>query len=505
MNKFLLSLLLILSVSRVLCAESVELTTVLVAEGLSEPLFVTSPPGDTERLFVLEQNTARIKIIKNGEVLKTPFLDIGPLASEAAERGLLGLAFHPGYSENGLFFVNYTDNAGNTVIARYKVSDDPDIADPKSVMILLKVKQPVGNHNGGMLAFGPKDGYLYIGLGDGGGRFDPENRAQDGRDVLGKIHRIDVDRGTPFTVPKDNPFVGDPKVLDTVWALGLRNPWRFTFDSKNGDMYIGDVGQRSIEEISWQSGESKGGENYGWRCMEGNECTGHSGCKCDSPELTKPIHQYPHTKGNCSVTGGYVYRGSAIPELDGTYFFGDFCTASIWSFKWNGNKITDFKDRTAELTPRSGDKSINSITSFGQDARGEIYIVDQDGDIFKIEALKDHRPEPVRQQQADFTLLPLMPGKANYYNTFKATGASPGGEVTFIWGVGDGSSSADKLCPGLKIDMKKWRPVRSVTADTFGNASYSKFIGRRLSGITRKIQAIDIDSCTKSNMIEQTL
>ena len=387
--------MLLISVSTVLGAEAVELTAELVAEGLSDPLFVTSPPGDTERLFVLEQNTARIKIIKNGEVLETPFLNLGPLASKAGERGLLGLAFHPKYPDNGFFYVNYTDNSGDTVIARYSVSDNPDVADPGSVMIIGTFKQPFSNHNGGMLAFGPRDGYLYIGLGDGGSGYDPENRAQNGSDPLGKIHRIDVDSGTPFAVPKDNPFVDDPDVLDTVWALGLRNPWRFAFDPKNGDMYIGDVGQNSIEEISWQPGGSKGGENYGWRCMEGNECTGRSGCKCGSRKLTGPIHQYPHKNGKCSVTGGYVYRGSAIPELDGTYFFGDFCTANIWSFKWDGGKITEFQDRTAELTARSKDKSINGITSFGQGARGDIYIVDMDGDIYKITALKEARREPV--------------------------------------------------------------------------------------------------------------
>ena len=388
MNNFKIISALLLFLSIITNAGALELTTELVAEGLSDPLFVTSPPGDMERLFVLEQNTARIKIIKNGEVLPTPFLDIGSLTSKGGERGLLGLAFHPKYSENGFFYVNYTDNNGDTVIARYTVSDNPDIAAPDSVLLIGHVKQPFSNHNGGMLAFGPNDGYLYIGMGDGGAGNDPGNRAQNGLDPLGKIHRIDVDNGMPFTVPQDNPFVNDPNVLDSVWALGLRNPWRFTFDSKTGDMYIGDVGQNSVEEISWQSGKSKGGENYGWRCMEGSRCTGLSGCMCNSEKLTNHIHQYTHKKGKCSITGGYVYRGSDIPELQGTYFFGDFCTGNIWSFKWDGEKITELKDRTDELKPQNSDKSINNITSFGQDARGEIYIVDMDGDIYRITSLK---------------------------------------------------------------------------------------------------------------------
>lgn len=362
---------------------AVELTTELVAEGFKDPLFLTSPPGDNERLFVLEQNTGRIKIIKTGVVLDTPFLDIGRLASQGGERGLLGLAFHPNYSEYGFFFINYTDNKGDTVISRYKVSDNPDIADPKSSMVVTKADQPYSNHNGGMIAFGP-DGYLYIGHGDGGSADDPKNVSQDGQNPLGKMLRIDVDGDEPYSVPEDNPFVNDPDTLNTIWATGLRNPWRFSFDSKTGDIYIADVGQYNIEEISFQPAGSKGGENYGWRCMEGDRCTGLDGCVCNSPELTGPIHQYKHKNGNCSITGGYVYRGSDIPELDGTYFFGDFCTGNIWSFKWDGQKMTEFKERNEDLRPEQKGKSINFITSFGQDASGELYILDKGGEIFKI-------------------------------------------------------------------------------------------------------------------------
>lgn len=375
-------LILLLSMEK---AFSVELTTELVAQGFKDPLFLISPRGDTERLFILEQNSGQIKIIKNGEVLETPFLDIGRLASQGGERGLLGLAFHPNYSENGYFFINYTDNRGDTVISRYKVSDDPDVADPESASVIMKADQPYSNHNGGMIAFGP-DGYLYIGHGDGGSANDPKNISQDTKRELGKILRIDVDGGEPYSIPEDNPFVNDPEVLDSIWALGLRNPWRFSFDSKTGDMYIADVGQNKIEEISFQPAASKGGENYGWRCMEGTRCTGLDGCVCNSPELMGPIHEYTHSGGNCSVTGGYVYRGSAIPKLDGTYFFADFCSGNIWSFKWDGEKITEFKERKEELKPDQKGKSIRYITSFGQDADGELYILDKDGDIFKIVA-----------------------------------------------------------------------------------------------------------------------
>ena len=366
-------------------AYSVELTTELVADGFKDPLFLTSPPGDTERLFVLEQNSGKIKIIKNGEVLETPFLDIGRLASQGGERGLLGLAFHPNYSENGYFFINYTDNRGDTVISRYKASEDPDVAESESALVIMKADQPYANHNGGMIAFGP-DGYLYIGHGDGGAANDPKNISQDGEHELGKILRIDVDGGEPYAIPEDNPFVNNPEVLDSIWALGLRNPWRFSFDSKTGDMYIADVGQSKIEEINCQEASSKGGENYGWRCMEGDRCTRLEGCECNSQELTGPIHQYRHGGGDCSITGGYVYRGSEIPELDGTYFFADFCSGNIWSFKWDGKRMSEFKERKEELKPDQNGKSIRFITSFGQDGSGELYIVSKEGSIFKIAA-----------------------------------------------------------------------------------------------------------------------
>ncbi len=371
-----------------------EITTIKIADGFSEPLYVTSPPGDSARLFVVEQNTAQIKIIKNGTVLPTPFLDLNSKAGSGGEQGLLGLAFHPNYSNNGYFYVNYTNNSGNTVIARYSVSGNPDVADPGSELILMQVTQPFSNHNGGMLAFSPNDDYLYIGLGDGGSGFDPGNRAQDGQDVLGKIHRMNVGNGDIFSAPQDNPFAGNPAALDSIWALGLRNPWRFSFDRLNGDLYIADVGQGAREEVNQQAGASGGGENYGWRCMEGLSCTGLSGCTCNSGALKLPVHDYTHAGGNCSVTGGYVYRGTAIPELDGTYFFADFCTGRIWSFVWDGSSTTQFAERTQELQPETGE-TINNITSFGEDDGGEIYIVDRDGEIFKIvEATSQSPAEP---------------------------------------------------------------------------------------------------------------
>lgn len=492
MYKFYSIILLIVFLLAPIMPNSWAIKTERIASGFSNPLYLTSPPGDFNRLFIVEQNSAQIKIIKNGSVLPTPFLDLNPKASDGGEGGLLGLAFHPDYSNNGLFYVNYTDNSGNTVLARYRVSGNPDIADPGSELVFANVTQPFSNHNGGMMAFSPVDGYLYLFFGDGGSGNDPGNRAQNLRNVHGKIHRIDVDNG--ISIPQSNPFVGDPSGLNSIWSYGLRNPWRASFDRLNGDMYIGDVGQGDREEVSWQSGNSFGGENYGWRCMEGTQCTGLSGCTCNAPGLTIPIHDYDSTQSDCSVTGGYVYRGGAIPELDGTYFFGDFCTGKIWSLKWNGINVSEFQDRTSELIPDVG--SINNISSFGEDAAGELYIVDLDGEIFKV--IPDN---PV----AEFTLFPLDPGRAGTTNTLDVSDATPGGQVRIIWGLRQAITPADSICSGLDVDIFKFRTSGTITADGSGNASLITSIPAGASGISIIMQAVDIDSCTKSNLVSETL
>lgn len=385
------------------------LSTRRIATGLSAALYVTSPPGDFERLFIVEQNTARIRILKNGALLATPFLDIGPIASSGGERGLLGLAFHPDYASNGYFFVNYTDNSGDTRVARYTVSGDPDIADAGSAKQILFIDQPFSNHNGGCMQFGP-DGYLYIAMGDGGSANDPGNRSQNGSSLLGKMLRIDIDTAGAYNIPASNPFVGNPSFQDEIWAYGLRNPWRFSFDRANGDMYIGDVGQNSREEVSWQPGSSTGGENYGWRCMEGESCTGLSGCTCNDASLTLPIHQYVNGGSNCSITGGYNYRGCAMPEMQGIYFFSDYCSGNLWTFEWDGSTKSNFQLRNTELDP--GNQIGFGVVSFGEDAYGEMYIVEQ-SEIWKIE-----------RAQADQTIEFLTPATHE---------VSPGG--TFMYQI----------------------------------------------------------------------
>jgi len=357
-----------------------------VAAGLDRPNFVTAPPGD-ERLFIVEQ-TGRVKLLVDGSVAATPFLDIDSLVTDVSgydERGLLGLAFHPDFDITGHFYVNYTDNNSNTVIARYTVSADPDQADHNSAMRLLTLDQPYANHNGGMLGFGA-DGYLYIGTGDGGSGGDPENRAQDLSSLFGKMLRIDVDGDSPYAIPADNPFVDEPAARDEIWAYGLRNPWRWSFDPQTGDLWIGDVGQNAWEEIDFQPAASAGGENYGWRLMEGTHCYNPPD-ECDDGSLVHPIAEYAHESGRCSVTGGYVYRGNAIPSLRGDYLFADFCTGEIWSFRREDGSIVDSVDRTSELAPGGG-LSIDSPSSFGTDGSGELYIVDRgssgSGEVYQI-------------------------------------------------------------------------------------------------------------------------
>lgn len=369
-------------------AEAQALTTRRIVNGLAGPVGGAVPPGDIDRLFIIEQ-AGRIQIIKDGVKNPTPFLNItSTVNSTANERGLLGLAFHPDYANNGFFYVNYTGAGGATFVERYTVSAaDPDLADASSgVVVIGPISQPQNNHNGGCIQFG-LDGKLYIGMGDGGGSNDAGTghamggNAQSPSTLLGKMLRLDVDLPFPH-IPTDNPFVGTPSIPDEIWAFGVRNPWRFSFDRMTGDMYMADVGQNAFEEINIEPA-GMGGLNYGWRCMEGDNCTGLSGCVCNSASLTDPVHEYSHVFTNCnSVTGGYVYRGCGIPGLQGTYFFADFCRNTIWSFEWNGTSIQNLTNRTSELTPNVG--TINNVASFMEDGLGELYIIGG-GEVFRIE------------------------------------------------------------------------------------------------------------------------
>jgi glucose/arabinose dehydrogenase len=352
------------------------LTTQLVVRGLANPIDLQTPPGDRQRLFVVEQG-GRIRIVRAGAIVATPFLDIAARIRSGGEQGLLGLAFHPRYSENGRFYVNYTDRNGDTHVSEFRAPVNADVADPASERELLFVEQPFDNHNGGGLAFG-NDGFLYIGLGDGGSGGDPFRSGQNLGTALGKMLRIDVDRGTPFAVPGDNPFVSRAGALPTIWAYGLRNPYRFSFDRSTGDLYIGDVGQNRQEEISVGLVARRGGENYGWNLTEGSLCYPSGGTGCDRTGLTLPVAEYSHADG-CSVTGGQVYRGCRMPGYAGTYFYADYCTALVRSFRLQNGQATDARDWSAALG-----RGLDNPTAFGTDADGEVYVVDYDGEIYKI-------------------------------------------------------------------------------------------------------------------------
>jgi glucose/arabinose dehydrogenase len=351
----------------------------LVADGLAFPLYLTQPAGDTSRLFVVER-AGRIRLILNGAVLPTPFLDVTSLVSSTGERGMLSMAFHPNYANNRQFFVDYTDLSGNIQIVRYTASVDPNIADPLSAQIVLSVEHSANaNHNGGLVKFGP-DGYLYIGLGDGGGTGDPLGNGQDSTKLLGRILRIDVNGASPYAVPANNPFVGRPPARPEIWAYGLRNPWRFSFDRLTGDLYIADVGQDSVEEVDVQVATSRGGENYGWSIMEGTHCY-NPPIGCNTVGLVPPTLEYTHgvnDANGCSITGGYVYRGSRLPLLTGHYFYGDLCQGWVRSFRYVNGVVQDQRDYTAQFGVLGG------LVSFGEDSRGQLYIIRHWGQVYRI-------------------------------------------------------------------------------------------------------------------------
>lgn len=346
------------------------------ATGFDNPLYVT-PAGDgSGRLFVVEQ-AGKIKVLQDGA--ESVFLDLSSIVSQTilsgySEQGLLGLAFHPNYAENGYFYVNYTHrNRGETQVARYSVSaDDPNVADPDSAQLLLTLRQPYPNHNGGHLAFGP-DGYLYISVGDGGAAADPLNTGQDPKDWYGSILRIDVDNGEPYGIPEDNPFADGAEGSPEVWAYGLRNAWRFSFDRANNDFYIADVGQNLWEEVNYVAADDASGANYGWDYFEASQPFESR----QAPEgMIYPIAEYSHGDG-CSVTGGYVYRGEVITDLQGVYLFSDYCSGLVWATYRNadGEWLTNiFKDMNTQ------------VSSFGEDEDGELYIVGYQGTIYKVVA-----------------------------------------------------------------------------------------------------------------------
>lgn len=394
-----------------------ELSVEQVAGGFDAPTALAHA-GDG-RLFVAERG-GRVRIVDAASGARTgTFLDISGRVGAGGEQGLLGLAFHPRYADTGWLFVDYTDLAGDTVVSRFQVSADPQRADPASERVLLRIPQPFVNHNGGQLAFAP-DGRLVIATGDGGSGYDPQCNGQKLDVLLGKLLRLDVDAGSaapPYhSIPADNPFVGAAGARPEIWSYGLRNPWRFSFDRATGDLYVADVGQGLEEEIDFRPAAQAGGENFGWKVMEGTLCTGRSaGCPseppgCNSPELTDPVLVYDHGGGRCSVTGGHVYRGSRIAGLVGAYLYGDFCSGEVWVARRDGGVWG------SQLAPFR----VAGLTTFGEDAGGEIYLTGLEGDLVR---LAGPAPAPQPCVEDDFTLC-LAGGRFRVQATFRV-GSGP--------------------------------------------------------------------------------
>lgn len=355
-------------------ASTIQLTPVV--SNLSRPLFVTHANDESGRLFLVEQS-GKIWIIDNGTKSEQPFLDVSGLISPSAlsggysEQGLLGLAFHPDYANNGVFFINYTDTNGGTVVARYTVSlSNPSIADGNSAEIIFQIAQPFGNHNGGHMAFGA-DGYLYISLGDGGSANDPLGAGQNKGLLLGSILRLDIDGGSPYAIPEDNPFIDDDSGANEIWAYGLRNVWRFSFDRATQDLYIADVGQNQWEEVNFQSADSAGGENYGWNVWEGT----HPFARGTTENHILPFAEYNHSAG-CSITGGYVYRGETLADFEAVYLFGDYCSGTVWA---------SYRDSNMQWNTSVLLETGFQISSFGEDEFGELYVIDYSGTLYRID------------------------------------------------------------------------------------------------------------------------
>jgi uncharacterized protein (TIGR03437 family) len=378
MSRFSLSLALA-ALTVPISAQDTDIRLVRVASGLGNPTDIQHAGDGSDRLFVAHQ-AGEIRIIRGGSVLSTPFLNIRSKTRGQGECGLLGVAFPPNFSTKQYFYVNYTDPAcRQSVVARYRVTSDPNVADANNEEVILTLAQPYQNHNGGQIQFGP-DGFLYIGFGDGGSGGDPQNNGQVRNTLLGKILRIDVESDTtPYRVPPSNPFVNQAGTRPEIWALGLRNPWRFSFDRLTGDMWMGDVGQDRAEEVNFQPASSRGGENYGWRQMEGQRCFVQG---CDASSFVSPILEYTRGQGDVSVTGGYVYRGSRSSNLAATYFYGDYSSGRIWGVRREGAQFSN------RFLLRAG----FNISTFGEDQSGEIYVADHSGGvIYRIEG----PPEPV--------------------------------------------------------------------------------------------------------------
>lgn len=456
--------------------------TEFVVGGLNAPLFVCAAPGDdASRIFVVTQ-FGKIRIVENDALLPSSFLDINSKLLFGGERGLLGMAFHPDYEQNGYFYVNYSDNSGgDTVIERYQVDpNNADLALANSAFKLIEIDQPYSNHNGGWIEFGP-DGFLYIGMGDGGSGGDPGNRAQSGTSLLGKMLRIDVDNpggGLNYGIPPSNPFVGNPNFLDEIWSYGLRNPWRSDFDALTGDLWIADVGQNAWEEIDYEPAGT-GGRNYGWRITEGNHCYNPSS-GCNTNGLVLPIHEYSHGSG-CSVTGGVVFRGRSMANMHARYFFSDYCSSNTWSMRQVGGVKTDFVTHTSELN------GIGSIIGWGEDADHEAYVCNTSS-VYRI---------------VPFGLRLRLP---HLHAGTSAVATVTGGTSNSLCGMffsTAGLGATTVPAAGITLDLTTARLLATRTTNGAGTASFRGNVPANLQDRTIWVQAAQLGR--KSNVVVETV
>ena len=460
-------------------APAAQVTTKLVAGGLNRPIWAGAPRGDA-RIFVA-QKAGQVRIVAGGVVLPGFFLNLGGRVSTGSEQGLLGLAFHPDYAQNGFFYVNYTDLGGRTVVSRFTVSADPNVADASSELVILTQIQPFDNHNGGDLHFGP-EGYLYVFFGDGGSANDPGCRAQRLSGLLGKIARIDVDSASPYAIPPDNPFVGVSGARGEIFHYGLRNPWRNGFDRLTGDLFIGDVGQALVEEIDVAPAGSAG-LNFGWKMMEASLCNSLSNCDpgtpdCNDPALVAPIVELTHANGSFAITGGTVYRGCLCPSEYGKYFFADFADNKIRSLLYDRTTgtVSGLTDRSLELAPGGG-LAIRNIASFGEDGFGELLIIDHTtgagaGEVFKmvpagaVGALNVVR-NGAGVNRSCFTAasLPIIGG---LWETHVDASATPGARLTALFGYTAPASGSFLGRHEILVDLASALRVQLVQASSGG-------------------------------------
>ncbi len=471
-------------------ASAQRLRAQLITNEVDSPTCVAMAPGDPSRIYIVERSSGFVRVVRDGVLLPDPFIDISENLRARLDGGFLGITFHPDYQNNGYVYIYFTDANGDGVVERYTVTDNPDVADPASRFEIIKIlRNPLDDlHAGGFIEFGPMDGYLYLSHGDGGPQGDPDNNAQNPGLLLGKMMRIDVDGGTPYAIPPDNPFVGEPGYREEIWAGGLRNPWQASFDSLTGDMYIGDVGYFTWEEVDFIPA-GVGGLNFGWPIMEGLDCR-RPPQNCDPDDrLTDPILQYRHQfipPIRCSVSAGNVYRGSRMPLMSGFFFFADYCSGEIISIRYDGSQITDFAERTEELRRPNGGR-LSQVVGFGEDLEGEMFIIDIASGVYRI------------MPEMEILVPDLVAGEVA---TVTITGAQPNASVALLYSL---SGIGETPVPGLNITLALQNPqLAGITqAGPNGAAQISGTIPDLASGATLWLQAAWSENT--SDVVERTV